>query len=76
MALYSVSWSPDGSQLAASGANGAVYLYDYAKGVVVKKWQLHTQMSLKVGAHAHHISPNCWLIVCLRRLECRSRQLM
>jgi WD40 repeat protein len=48
VALYSVCWSLDGSQLAASGANGAVYMYDYAKGIAVKKWQLHTQMSLKV----------------------------
>ncbi|KAF6263074.1 hypothetical protein COO60DRAFT_1672788 [Scenedesmus sp. NREL 46B-D3] len=51
VALYSVSWSLDGSQLAASGADGAVYLYDYAKGIAVKRWQLHTQTSLKVAWH-------------------------
>jgi hypothetical protein len=26
-----------------------VYMYDYVKGIAVKKWQLHTQMSLKVS---------------------------
>lgn len=47
--LYSVAWSPDGSQLAASSASGAVYLYDYNKGVAVKKWQIHAKMSLRVS---------------------------
>lgn len=47
-ALYSVAWCYDGSHLAASGVDGAVYLFDYAKGIAVKKWQLHTKMSLKV----------------------------
>lgn len=48
-----MSWSLDGSQLAASGADGAVYLYDYAKGIAVKRWQLHTQTSLKVSRQTH-----------------------
>ena len=47
-ALYSVTWSPAGDLLAASSAGGAVYLFDYAKGIALKKWQLHTKPSLKV----------------------------
>lgn len=47
-ALYSVTWSPDCSLLAASSAGGAVYLFDYAKGIALKKWQLHDKPSLKV----------------------------
>lgn len=48
-ALYSASWSPDCSLLAASSAGGAVYLFDYAKGIALKKWQLHSQPSLRVS---------------------------
>jgi WD40 repeat protein len=48
-ALYSVTWSPDCSLLAASSAGGAVYLFDYAKGVVLKNWQLHSKPSLRVS---------------------------
>eukprot|EP00775_Hariotina_reticulata_P007969 gene7969-8167_t len=46
-ALYSVTWSPDGSQLAASTGSGAVILFDYAKGIAVKKWTLHSKSALK-----------------------------
>lgn len=46
--LYSVAWSPDGGQLASSSRTGHVFLYDYAKGVAVKKWKLHDATSLRV----------------------------
>lgn len=26
-----------------------MYLFDYAKGIALKKWQLHSKPSLKVG---------------------------
>jgi hypothetical protein len=31
-------------------------MYDYAKGIAVKKWQLHTQMSLKVNNSSSKLS--------------------
>ena len=39
--LYSLAWSPDGRQLVASSDDGTVVLFDYGRGMAVKKWRVH-----------------------------------
>ncbi len=45
----SVSWSCDGRLLAASSDSGTVFLYDVAKGFMVKVLKQHTKQSLRCG---------------------------
>lgn len=45
--LYSVSWSADGKLLAASNDSGMIYIYDYARGMLIKGLRQHTKQSLK-----------------------------
>lgn len=49
--LYSVTWSPDGSQLAASSSTGAIAIFDAAKGSLVKSLSLHRAASYRVEWH-------------------------
>ncbi|KAG2445130.1 hypothetical protein HYH02_008598 [Chlamydomonas schloesseri] len=49
--LYSVSWSADGKLLAASNDSGMIYIYDYARGMLIKGLRQHTKQSLKVAFH-------------------------
>ena len=49
--LYSVTWSPDGSRLAASSSNGIIYIYNEGSGTVEKDLQIHTQTAFRVAWH-------------------------
>ncbi|GFR43266.1 hypothetical protein Agub_g4328, partial [Astrephomene gubernaculifera] len=49
--LYSLSWSADGRLLAACNDVGAVYLYDMARGLLVKALRQHAKQALKVSFH-------------------------
>jgi WD40 repeat protein len=40
--LYSVVWSPDGSQLAASSISGMIYIFDLTTGKVVVRLKAHS----------------------------------
>jgi hypothetical protein len=73
-----VAWSPDCSLLAASSAGGAVYLFDYAKGIALKKWQLHGKPSLRVSMRRHEVAqgsitkPNLLLSRCSNYYICEA----
>jgi len=49
--LYSVTWSPDGSRLAASSSTGVIYIYNEGSGAVEKELQIHTQTAYRVAWH-------------------------
>ena len=43
--LYSIAWSPDASKLAASSADGGIYMYDIKRGRLVASLRHHSKHS-------------------------------
>lgn len=52
-ALYSLSWSADDAQIAASTLSGAVVVFDVRKAAAIRTLRVHAQRSLRVAFSPH-----------------------